>query len=65
MLVSIALGQYGISHERILAMSRPELDGWLAALGQLQGAPAKNTPRKRVRSLRQRQQHTPPPNQRG
>ncbi|MEQ1977060.1 hypothetical protein [Xenorhabdus sp. SGI240] len=55
MLVSIALGQYGLSHERILAMSRPELDGWIAALGKLQGAPApKHKHRKRVKSLRQK-----------
>ncbi|MEQ1966269.1 hypothetical protein ABLA30_04295 [Xenorhabdus nematophila] len=54
MLASIALGQYGLSHERILTMSRPELDGWIAALRQLQGAPApKNKHRKRVKSLRQ------------
>ncbi|CDH07223.1 conserved hypothetical protein [Xenorhabdus bovienii str. oregonense] len=64
MYVSIALGQYGISYERILAMSRPELDGWIAALGRLQGAPAaKNKHRKQVKSLRQKQKQ--PIKQRG
>ncbi|MDE9466889.1 hypothetical protein [Xenorhabdus bovienii] len=45
-------------------MSRPELDGWIAALGRLQGAPAaKNKHRKQVKSLRQKQKQ--PIKQRG
>ncbi|CDL80184.1 hypothetical protein [Xenorhabdus cabanillasii] len=57
MFVSIALGQYGVSYDRILEMSRPELDGWIAALGRLQGAPAaRNQRKKRVKSLRQKKQ---------
>ncbi|NHB90749.1 hypothetical protein C5469_00885 [Photorhabdus cinerea] len=59
MFVSIALGQYGLSHERIMAMSRPELDGWIAALARLQGAPAKSPRHKRSKSLRQTQKKQP------
>ncbi|MEQ1967359.1 hypothetical protein ABLA30_10095 [Xenorhabdus nematophila] len=59
MFVSIALGQYGLSHDRIMAMSRPELDGWIAALGRLQGAPAQSPRHKRLKSLRQTQKKQP------
>lgn len=35
----LALGHQGISEARVMAMSRPELDAWLAALAKL-NAPA-------------------------
>ncbi|WP_166301043.1 hypothetical protein [Photorhabdus cinerea] len=42
-----------------MAMSRPELDGWIAALARLQGAPAKSPRHKRSKSLRQTQKKQP------
>ncbi|HDC1985820.1 TPA: hypothetical protein O7W75_004861, partial [Salmonella enterica] len=56
-LAILALGPHGITESRISAMSRPELDGWLNALGVYnnpKSARQTTTTRKRVKSLRQK-----------
>jgi len=44
----LLLGRYGISEDRVLAMSEAEVMGWLDAHRALQGAPARPAARGQV-----------------
>ncbi|HAM4872634.1 TPA: hypothetical protein IBX13_005929, partial [Escherichia coli] len=52
------LGRYGITEEQIMTMSRPELDGWLAAVDRLNGGSGRKdtsqTTRQSFKSLRKK-----------